>query len=85
VTLVFCASTGSQFSLESPTWRNGAFIKALREGLEGAADRDHTGHVTTDMLDVWLRAQVAELTKGLQTPVVGKSDTAQGFTVALVN
>ena len=82
-TLVLSASTGSQFSLEAPSWNNGAFTKALREGLAGAADKDHTGRVTTDMLEAWLRLRVAQLTRGKQTPVAGKSETAQGFPIAV--
>jgi uncharacterized caspase-like protein len=82
-TQVFSSSTGSQVSLESPAWNNGAFTKALREGLGGAADPGRTGRVTTDMLDAWLRRRVAELTRGRQTPVAGRNETAQAFPVAV--
>jgi hypothetical protein len=82
-TLVICSSTGSQFSMEAPVWQNGAFTKALREGLGGAADRGRTGRVTTDMLDAWLRQRVAELTQGRQTPVAARTEAAQGFPLAM--
>ena len=36
--VVFTSSTGRQFSLEDPEWNNGAFTKALVEGLTGKAD-----------------------------------------------
>jgi len=82
--VVLSSSTGDQVSLERQDWGNGAFTKALREGLAGAADPDRTGRVTTALLDAWLRHRVAELTDGKQTPVAGKSERAQAFPVALV-
>jgi hypothetical protein len=36
--VVFASSTGMQLSLERADWGNGAFTKALLEGLEGEAD-----------------------------------------------
>lgn len=81
--VVFSSSSGAQYSLESPAWGNGAFTKALKEGLNGAADPRKTGRVTTDNLDAWLRARVAELTQGKQTPVIGKSEGLPAFPLVL--
>ena len=80
---VFSSSSGIQYSLESPAWNNGAFTKALREGLAGAADTQRSGRVTTEMLDAWLRKRVAELTNGRQTPVAARSPHADPFPIAL--
>lgn len=67
--LVFAASTGKQFSLERPEWGNGAFTKALVEGLNGKADLQSTGRITHKALDYYIAERVKELTKGEQTPV----------------
>jgi uncharacterized caspase-like protein len=82
-TVVFSSSTGAQTSLESPTWNNGAFTKALREGLEGAADPQHTGRITTTLLETYVRRRVDELTQGRQTPVAAASESTRGFPVAV--
>ena len=44
--LVFSSSTGRQFSLEHQDWGNGAFTKAVVEGLGGLADLQKTGRAT---------------------------------------
>ena len=62
--VVFAASTGRQYSLEKPEWQNGAFTKALVEGLQGRADVRHTGRVTFKMLDLYISERVKELTPG---------------------
>lgn len=67
--IVFSASTGRQYSLENPAWGNGAFTKALVEGLKGAADYRRTGRITYKMLDVYVSERVKTLTGGKQTPV----------------
>ena len=80
---VFSSSTGTELSQERADWGNGAFTLALKEGLAGAADRDHTGRVTTDMLDAYLRIRVAEMTSRKQHPVSGRSESAQGFPLSV--
>ena len=70
--MVFSSATGRQFSMEAREWGNGAFTKALREGLSGRADPGGSGRVTLAMLDTYLRDRVRELTKGSQTPVTGR-------------
>ena len=67
--VVFSSSTGKQYSLENPSWGNGAFTKALVEGLGGKADMGKTGRITHKMLDFYVGERVKELTKGQQTPV----------------
>lgn len=77
--VVFAASTGRQYSLEKPEWQNGAFTKALVEGLRGKADTRHTGRVTFKMLDLYISERVKELTRGEQTPTTGVPGTVEDF------
>jgi WD40 repeat protein len=82
--VVFAASTGNQYSLEDPSWGNGAFTKALIEGLRGQADYPGKGRITINMLDLYLSERVKELTKGQQTPTTTKPHSIPDFPVALV-
>lgn len=62
------ASCGAeQTSQEDPSWGNGAFTKALLEGLRGQAD-DGTGTVTLRMLKSYVGRRVRELTRDVQRP-----------------
>jgi WD40 repeat protein len=83
--VVFSASTGRQASLESKEWNNGAFTKAVVEGLSGKADFQHTGRVTVNMLDLYISERVKELTHGTQAPTTAKPSTVPDFPVAMVN
>ncbi|MCX7725044.1 MAG: caspase family protein [Thermodesulfovibrio sp.] len=81
--VVFASSTGRQYSLEDPTWENGAFTKALVEGIGGKADLLGKGKITVNMLDAYIAERVKELTKGRQTPVTTKPQTVPDFPVAV--
>jgi uncharacterized caspase-like protein len=81
--VVFAASTGNQYSLEDRSWQNGAFTKALVEGVSGRADYSGKGRITVNMLDLYLSERVKELTGGRQTPTTAKPQTVQDFPVAL--
>jgi WD40 repeat protein len=81
--VVFSASTGSQVSWEDPKWGNGAFTKALIEGLDGGADYRKTGRITVNMLDLYISERVRELTGGRQTPTTQKPPTVPDFPVAI--
>lgn len=67
--IVFAASTGRQVAQESPEWGNGAFTKAVVEGMSGKADLGRTGRVTHKMLDLYVSERVKALTRGTQSPV----------------
>jgi WD40 repeat protein len=67
--VVFTASTGRQSSLEDPAWGNGAFTKAVVEGLSGSADFQHSGQITLKGLDFYVSGRVKELTGGRQSPM----------------
>jgi uncharacterized caspase-like protein len=81
--VVFAASTGNQYSLENKAWNNGAFTKALVEGLTGKADYTGKGKITINMLDLYLSERVKELTGGRQTPTTAKPRTIPDFPVAV--
>jgi len=81
--VVFASSTGRQYSLEEPQWGNGAFTKALVEGLKGKADLLGKGKITINMLDAYIAERVKELTKGKQTPVTAKPQTVPDFPIAI--
>jgi hypothetical protein len=81
--VVFSSSTGRQFSLEHPSWGNGAFTKALVEGLGGGADLNKSGRITHKMLDFFVAERVKELTLGKQTPVTQAPGGVPDFPIAL--
>ncbi|HNL22994.1 MAG TPA: hypothetical protein PKK51_13335, partial [Rhodocyclaceae bacterium] len=82
--IVFASSSGDQESLENADWGNGAFTKALIEGLRGGADFKRRGRVTYKQLDAYVADRVAELTEGLQTPVTPVLFTVPDFPIAEV-
>jgi hypothetical protein len=67
--IVFSGSASRQESLESAAWGNGAFTKALLDGLTGLADSRRVGFVTHVGLDGYVAQAVRNLTVGRQTPV----------------
>ena len=66
--VVFSSSTSRQQSLEDPKWLNGAFTKALVEGLNGAPEAQTDGLVRAKRLDMYITNRVKELTGGRQAP-----------------
>lgn len=83
--VVFASSTGSQVSVEDKAWGNGAFTKAVVEGIGGRADFTGKGRITIAGLDLWLSERVRELTDGKQTPATAKPRTVPDFPLALNN
>jgi WD40 repeat protein len=83
--VVFSSSTGRQYSLEDPSWGNGAFTKAVVEGINGKADLNSTGRITYKMLDFYISERVKELTHGRQTPVTQGPGGVPDFPIAMVN
>ncbi len=74
--VVFASSTARQLSIENEAWANGAFTKAVVEGLAGAADLLRNRKVTVTTLDAYVANRVAEMTQGRQTPATGKPVSA---------
>jgi hypothetical protein len=76
--VVFAASTGRQVSMEDSTWGNGAFTKALVEGLGSPgvpALAKIVGYdtITPAMLEVYVAERVKLLTGGQQSPVMNSN------------
>ncbi len=81
--VVMAAATAEQASMEEEAWKNGAFAKALIEGLSGRADLRGSGRVTVNMLDLYVSERVKELTNGMQTPATAKPATIADFPLLL--
>jgi hypothetical protein len=82
--IVFASSTGNQLSQEKDSWGNGAFTKALVEGLSGSADFSRRGRVTYKQLDAYVADRVDALTQGQQTPVTPVLQGVADFVLAEV-
>lgn len=80
--VVFAAATGDQAARESPAWRNGAFTKALIEGLRGVADYAEDGKISVSELETWAGYRVPQLTAGVQTPTLAKPNAVPDYVVA---
>ncbi|MFO1272051.1 MAG: caspase family protein [Rubrivivax sp.] len=83
--IVFSGSAPRQESLEDPAWGNGAFTKALVEGLSGRADFRKEGVVTHKGLDYYVAHEVRTLTQGRQTPVTAVPNGIADFPLAAVS
>jgi WD40 repeat protein len=81
--VVFSSSTGRQLSYEDAAWGNGAFTKALVEGINGAANYQNTGRITHKMLDLYISERVKQLTKGKQSPVTQAPGGVPDYPVAV--
>jgi uncharacterized caspase-like protein len=82
--VVIASSTGKQYSFENSEWGNGAFTKALVEGLSGRADLKKRGRITHKMLDFYVSDRVEELTQGKQTPVNTSPLGVPDYTIAVI-
>ncbi|CAK0774608.1 Caspase family protein [uncultured Gammaproteobacteria bacterium] len=82
--VVFASSTGRQFSLERQEWGNGAFTKALIEGLSGRADLKKEGAIRLNALNYFIAERVKELTGGEQSPNMVRPDSIRDFPIATV-
>jgi hypothetical protein len=83
--VVFASSTGDQRSWEDPAWGNGAFTKALVEGLRGDADKAKAGVVRVAALEEYVCERVKDLTSGQQKPKVAKPDMVENFPIVAVS
>ncbi len=70
--VVFASSSGRLLSYERADWGNGAFTKAVVEGMAGNADLFRNGYVTTSQLDAYVSDRVRKLTADQQRPATGK-------------
>jgi len=83
--VTFASSQGREQSQERPEWGNGAFTKAIIEGImEGKADLLKNGTITVSQLDAYVVNRVKELTGGTQHPVMTRPPTVSDFPIAVV-
>jgi uncharacterized caspase-like protein len=68
--IIFASSTGKELSQEDDSWGNGAFTKAIIEGIKGEADKDKTGLIRPTYLSAYVNDRVRALTKNEQRPVI---------------
>ncbi len=81
--IVFTSSTARQYSLEDPAWNNGAFTKALVEGLTGKGDLVPDGNITIFELNNYIADWVKKLTGGKQSPTMGNPELIRDFPIAV--
>lgn len=81
--VIFASSTGDQVSFEKLEWMNGAFTKALLEGLKGEAHPQKAGPISIALLESYVARRVKELTSGQQTPTTTRSMDLTDFDFAL--
>ena len=82
--IVFSASTSRQYALESSAWGNGAFTKAIVEGLSGQATTVEGGKITWKSLDLYVSERVKAITGGKQSPVAVGSVNVPDFPVSVM-
>jgi hypothetical protein len=80
--IVFASSTGNQLSQERGEWNNGAFTKALVEGMRGAAARPDLAAISISDLYGYVSRRVRELTDGKQSPVMAMPTTVEDYWIA---
>ena len=80
--VVFASSTGNEFSLERDEWNNGAFAKAVVEGLHGAAARPEVPVIMISDLEGYVSRRVKQLTGGNQRPMMAMPATVEDFPIA---
>jgi hypothetical protein len=68
--IIFASSTSRELSQEDDAWGNGAFTKAIIEGLKGGADKDKTGLIRPTYLSAFVNDRVRALTNNEQRPVI---------------
>jgi len=82
--VVFAGSKGAGSAVENEKWGNGAFTKALLEGLNGKGGKDGEGLFTWKMLDNYITQRVKELTGGKQQPTTTPTPDTLDFSIALL-
>ncbi len=81
--IVFSSSSRKQASLESNLWNNGAFTKALVEGLNGEADPNKQDYISVLSLGAYISYRVKELTEGRQHPHTAIPESIHDFAIAV--
>jgi uncharacterized caspase-like protein len=64
--VAIATASGEQHARDNDTRANGAFCRALLDGIEGKADYTRDGRISINELDVYIRKSVKSSTGGLQ-------------------
>jgi uncharacterized caspase-like protein len=81
--VVFTSSTGNELSQEKPEWMNGAFTKALVEGMRGAAAQPQAPVVMISDLQGYVSRRVRDLTNGNQKPMMAMPKTVEDYPISM--
>src|SRR5262245_13158332 len=81
--VVFTSSTGNELSQEKTEWGNGAFAKAVVEGLQGAAGRPEVPVIMISDLHGYVSRRVKDLTNGGQKPMMAMPKTVEDFAISV--
>ncbi|AEE48141.1 caspase family protein [Haliscomenobacter hydrossis] len=82
--ITFSSATTREFALEDPSWQNGAFTKALVEGLSGKAVVPGQNRITVKSLDAYVSERVKVLTNGKQHPATVFPPNVPDFPIGMV-
>jgi hypothetical protein len=82
--VVFASSTGDEISREIPGLNNGAFTKAVVDGMRGAAARSGSKVISISDLENYVSHTVHDLTDGNQHPTTAKPKTVPDYWIASV-
>ena len=80
--IIFSSSSGRQYSLEDAKWGNGAFTKAVVEGLNGKAANPN-GSITWKSLDAYVTRRVKDLTGGEQSAVTAVPPDTEDYPIGV--
>jgi WD40 repeat protein len=83
--IVLSACSDGQYAQKSSGWSNGAFTKALLDGLGGNADYTKDGQISLNELEIYVTKSVKSITDGSQIPVSEKPLSARDFPIAIVS
>jgi hypothetical protein len=81
--VVFTSSTGNELSQEKEEWNNGAFTKAVVEGLRGAAARPQNPVIMISDLNGYVSQHVRDLTGGNQKPMMAMPKTIEHYPISM--
>ncbi|MBL9131710.1 MAG: hypothetical protein JNG86_10955, partial [Verrucomicrobiaceae bacterium] len=80
---ILSASSGFEFAMESPDYRNGLFTASILTALRGQrADANNDGDVTAGELVSYVKNEVSKITEGGQHPEARFTNLAIEFTIA---
>jgi uncharacterized caspase-like protein len=80
--ITFTSSIGKEESMEHADWQNGAFTKALIEGLNDPKSGDEENNITYKDLDLFISRYIPKLTGGKQHPTMVPTPNTPNFPIA---